>query len=903
MTELRATARFQFHREFVFEDAVRLVPYLAKLGISHLYSSPIMVARPGSTHGYDTIDHRSVNPELGGETGLARLVDALRAHDMHLMVDIVPNHMASDLLNPWWSDVLTWGPLSHYANYFDIDWTSENDPTLEGKVLLPVLGCLYGEALENGELGLVFEDGRFLVSYFENRFPICPTTYTSLWHSQKLPPEMAAIIAQSGQCPSSAVALHDAMLSWGETPAGQVEIRQAIATCLETDGELHALLEKQFYRLAFWRTAPDIINWRRFFDITGLVGVRVETAEVFDAVHERVLALHSQGLIDALRIDHVDGLLAPGAYCRRLRAVVRHDTPIYVEKILEKDEVLEQSWSTDGTTGYDFLDQVSAVLHDPDGELILSQLWTAASESSLTFDQVQLEARVQVLDSAFTSEFHTLIRGFFHIAQASLETCDMTEPMLARGLKALLLAFPCYRSYFADEQPDFARSAAMLHSASTTAKARTLPSCHSVIDWLTAVLENDMPRHEAEQRDLRGRFEHLTAPLTAKSVEDTSFYRYCRLLSRNDVGCDPGLFSISVDRFHDANIQRRSMFPMAMLSTATHDHKRGEDTRARLAVLSEPEAEWPAEVTRWSAMNSALRLDDSRTPVPDNADELMLYQSLIGAWPMSPPDAGAIDALRARLQLWLTKALKEAKRHTGWTEENKEYESRCAGFLDAILDPERSAPFLQAVDHFVRAIAPAGALNALSQTVLRLTCPGMPDLYQGTEYWDLSLVDPDNRCPVDFDARLSSLRDDSDLGELARHWQDGVIKQHVIHALLTLRRHNPALFRHGTYEPLRVSGPMRDHVIAFMRRYQGASLIVIAPRRPWAMRPDLQTLRVTSGEWKGTTLHLPDSVAAHETWRNVLLDTSLVPGSSAMSLGILDGQIPLAVLASGSVSG
>ncbi|GBQ62385.1 1,4-alpha-D-glucan 1-alpha-D-glucosylmutase [Ameyamaea chiangmaiensis NBRC 103196] len=847
---VRATARLQFHAGFTLDDACAIVPYLASLGISHLYASPLLAARPGSTHGYDTIDYQRINPELGGEDALRRLVDRLHAHGLGLIVDIVPNHMAADTRNPWWADVLRHGPDSAHAACFDIDWAPE-EKTLSNRVLLPVLGTPYGEALDSGELELVERDGHYHIRYYDDLFPVDPGT------------DPRSFLGPDAQ-------------------------------------PLHALLERQSYRLAFWRTAADIINWRRFFDITGLVGTGTERPDVFDAIHETVLSLHHDGLIDGFRVDHVDGLAKPGAYCRRLRSRLMEGAPLYVEKILHHGEALRDDWRTDGTTGYDFLDLVCGVLHDPAGETALTGLWSAVSGRAVDFKTVQQTARDQILDTAFTAEFAALARTLHDAGQATLASRDLTRAALGRGLRAILVQFPVYRTYFSDTDPaPGATEHAVLAQACADARDSTPQSVHAAIDWIAAFLGSTDGPSMAERRKARVQFEHLTAPLTAKSVEDTGFYRYGRLLSRNDVGCDPGRLSFDVATFHDAVGQRAGHFPRAMLATATHDHKRGEDARMRLAVLSEPAAEWAVEVTRWSALNAHLRLDPhTGASVPDLADELMLYQSMLGAWPMDTPTDTDLTALHERLDAWQTKALREAKRHTSWTEPNEAYEGGCARFLKALLDPSQPALFRDALDRYVGTIAPAGALNALSQTLLRLTVPGIPDLYQGTDLWDLSLVDPDNRRPVDYALREKTLSDERDFQALASCWRTGAIKQRLVRQLLRHRSARPDLFTTGTYEPLPVDGPMADHLIAFLRRRGDDALVVLAPRLAWGLRPSPADLSVLQTGWAGTRVTLPPDLRG-ASWRDVI-DPAFAPDLSA-DVRDLDGRVPLAALATSVV--
>ena len=738
MTIPRATCRLQFHRDFTFDAAVAVVPYLAKLGISHVYASPILAARSGSMHGYDTIDPAAINPELGGDSGLDRLSEALRSHAMGLIIDIVPNHMAAVAENPWWWDVLRAGRASRYADHFDIEW-DDSDAELQGKVLLPVLGDKFEACLERGEIKLG-EDGK-VIRYFDHRFPVDPRT-------------------------------------WGQ--------------------DLPRLLQNQNYVLAFWREAAARINWRRFFDINQLVALRMDRDAVFDDYHRLILDLRKQGIIDGVRVDHVDGLAEPVAYCRKLRAALGPDTYLVVEKILHSDEHLGSDWPIEGTSGYDFMDEVSAVLHDPEGEAALTTLWQALSGDRRTFAAVATDARREILERLFPRQRDRLIAAL----QAMKLQAD--ETALRKAMTELLASLRHYRLYGDDsgfDQPDRLE----LDFAVNMARPRLDAEGAAALTEICAVLP---------KAPVRPRFEQLSATLAAKAVEDTAFYRYHRLLSRNEVGADPGELALPLERFHAGAAGRRAAFPAGMLATATHDTKRGEDHRARLAVLSELADEWRALAIRWSG----------QYPAPEPAVGLMIWQTIVGAW---PPDFEA-TAFHQRLEEWLVKALREAKQRTAWDDPNEAFERDCRGYLAWLFDPKRG--FLAEAEAFVDRIAPIGIRNSLAQTLLRLTMPGVPDLYQGTEFWDFSLVDPDNRRPVDFESRSRALSDDTNLPDLLGDWRDGRVKQALIARLLRFRQQHARLFAEGSYEPLAVSGAKAEHLIAFARRLDGEVLTVIVPR-------------------------------------------------------------------------
>ncbi|CAP54491.1 Maltooligosyl trehalose synthase [Gluconacetobacter diazotrophicus PA1 5] len=911
----RATVRLQFHAGFTLDDAAARVDYFADLGISHIYASPLLAARPGSTHGYDTLDFGRVNPELGGYDALVRLVARLRARGMGLILDIVPNHMAvGGSGNAWWEDVLAWGRASRHAHMFDIDWTPP-DETLRDRVLVPFLAAPYGDCLAKGELVLRHDaqDGRFACWHYEHCFPICPSHYPDLFDADDVPPPVAGVLDMlRGAPPDAAAAWLHVLADWARTPEGATAIDRALARFVPATGagraRLHALLDRQHYRLAWWRTAGDIINWRRFFDITGLAGVCVEHPDVFDAVHGTVIALYAQGLIDGMRVDHIDGLARPGAYCARLRhalATVEAQRPaglppgpaLYVEKILAAGETLPAGWGVDGTTGYDFLEQVDLLLHDQRGEGALDDLWVWGAGGATSFDAEQRAARGMILDHALGADLARLVHVLAGLARRDPAACDFTPAALARVLRRILAEFPVYRSYAADGPPPAGTGNRVLHDSCRAARAGLAPSQMPVLAWLER-------QFGAAGRPAAGEaitcFEHLTAPLAAKAVEDTSFYRYGRLLSRNDVGTHPGHFAGTVAAFHAANTVRRRDWPRAMLATATHDHKRGEDARARLAVLSECGREWARIATGWSAHNAPLRASISGAGAPDRADELILYQALIGAWPMTdaPPHGKEAADFRDRMAAWQLKALREAKRHTSWTDPDTAYEDACRTFLDAILSPDPSNAFLPMLDGFIGRIAPAGALNGLAQTALRLTGPGMPDLYQGCEFWDLSLVDPDNRRPVDFDARTRALAavtaGEADCASLAPLWRDGRVKQALIGAVLRFRASDPALFIEGAYRPVRVTGGRRRNLVAFARTLDHRAMLVLVPRLTLGLTPSPADLSCPPGTWRGTALDWGDAPSG--PWRSLLRPGRTFDTAAVRELATLAGGMPLDVL-------
>jgi (1->4)-alpha-D-glucan 1-alpha-D-glucosylmutase len=756
----RATLRLQFHKGFTFTDAAAHIPYFRRLGISHVYASPITTARSGSPHGYDVVDPTTVNPELGGENTLRRFVAALRNAGLGLIVDIVPNHMAADGANAWWWDVLVHGPASRYAPYFDIDFDAQDDG-VHRKVLLPVLGKPLRAALAAGEITLAREADGPVLRYFGHRFPV-----------------VGAI-----------------------------------------NGEpLEGVLSRQSYRLAWWRSANDAINWRRFFDINELVALRQEHAPAFEDSHRLIFRLYAEGLIDGVRVDHVDGLSDPAAYCWALRQRLEtltaerpSDAPrgrayLVVEKILLRDETLAVDWGCDGTSGYDAMNDLSALQHDARGERPLADLWHAVSGRP-EFASEEQAARREIVARSFGAQLEACCRAFK--ARADIDGAEIARPALRRGLTELLAHFPVYRGYgTAHDRPFVTRAVAAAH-------ATCLPQDRMVIDRLADWLEGSV------------RFWQLSAPVAAKAVEDTAFYRYGRLISRNDVGFDVERLSDDAPGFHARVLRRAKDFPHAMLATATHDHKRGEDTRARLAVVSECAPLWAELLPRWIRQCRDLSGGDA----PSAADIAILLQTIVGAWPLdlAIADAKGRAAFAARLTQWQEKALREAKLHTDWVLPNAPYERAARDLITALIACNAAPALLAEIADFVARTAPAGAVNGLSQTLLKLTLPGVPDIYQGTELWDFSLVDPDNRRPVDFDARAAALTDQP-IEALRAHWRDGRIKQALIARVLALRAAQPHVFAYGSYEPLEVRGACADKIVAFARRREDALAIVVVPR-------------------------------------------------------------------------
>ena len=850
-----ATYRVQLTASFDFDAAAAIVPYLKALGITHLYASPFLKARKGSTHGYDIVDHTKINPELGGDDGFERLSQALRRHGLGLILDFVPNHVGVHFAdNPWWLDVLEWGPASPHAASFDIDW--ELMPyRARGGVLLPIIGSSYGDALEKGEIELRFDasEGSFSAWYFEHRLPIAPERYSEI---------LRQVVKQAGEEDSVAGKriLELASRYTGlrhpnrkEAPAFKVELRDiADGACIISRGleayragpdrptptlALHHLLERQHYRLGHWRLASSDINYRRFFDVNSLAGLRVEDIGTFNAIHRLVGRLIAEGKLQGLRLDHIDGLRDPAQYFQRLRRLIQQAgaaRPFYVviEKILGEGEALPALAGVHGTTGYEWLNAITQVLVDGKGLEPLDEVWRQVSNTSPKLEPVLREAKRRVLETLLTSEFTVLRRLLARIAAGHYSTRDYSADSLRQALELYILHFPVYRTYLTAGGTT-GHDRALIEETIEKARADWFAADEGIFDFLRDTLTMDLIKpgrstHSAPRvRRFALKLQQFTGPVMAKSLEDTAFYRYHRLLALNEVGGDPAARALSVEAFHSAMKARARDWPHGMTATATHDTKRGEDARARLVALAEIPGEWTSAVARWKVLNAPQLVVEGEMRAPSASFEYMLYQALLGAWPA----AGRDDAFVERMQAYALKAAREGKQETSWLNPDEAHEAGLRSFIGRILDPAISAEFLSSLATLAQRVALLGALNSLSQVTLKATVPGMPDFYQGTEFWDQSLVDPDNRRPVDFVERAAVLASTGkpDWASLVQNWPNGHVKLAWTRHLLRLRTELADVFTHGDYEPLEVSGPHRDHVIAFARRRgREAAIAVVA---------------------------------------------------------------------------
>ncbi len=919
-----ATYRLQLNRSFTFADAQAVVPYLARLGISHVYASPILQARPGSAHGYDIVDHNAINPEIGGKAGFEEFVETLARYGMQLILDIVPNHMGVGQANSWWMDVLENGRASIHDGFFDIDWYPLK-PELQGKVLVPVLGEHYGKVLAAGELSLVFDadQGAFQVAYYEHCFPVNPRTYpdvlsldiagleTRLGTDDPYLQRLQSLLTAFNKLPNRFQSTDEARKernrdkelhkqSLARLCAERAEIREHVERAVglvnrvdpvgPAGSGLHLLLEKQIYRLAHWRVATDEINYRRFFDINDLVALRMENPAVERAAHLLVDELIAEGRIAGVRIDHPDGLKNPRKYLERFvrvfgaqqarsgrcgsAGIEPPNAPlVYVEKILAPHERLPESWPVQGTTGYDFCAQLNGLFVVPEAERSLTQVYERFVGRKVDFDEQVYESKKLIMKTSLSSELSVLARQLNDLSEPDLCGRDFTLNALRDALSEVVACFPVYRTYI-DEVGPSEVDRRHIDWAIGRAKKSSPASEATIFDFLREVLLLEYLERlpEAERPGLLEfvmRLQQYTAPVTAKGLEDTAFYRYNRLVSLNEVGGEPSRFGTSLAAFHRANEERCGRYPFGLLATSTHDSKRSEDVRARIDVISEAVDEWRRRLARWSRLNRSKRRLVDQAWAPSRNDEYLFYQTLLGVWPLEELDASGIEKMRERVVAYMIKAAKEAKAHTSWVNPNPEYEEALEHFVAAAFArPDRNA-FLADFLPFQKQAARAGLFNALSQLVLKQTCPGVPDTYQGCELWSFSLVDPDNRKPVDFGLRSGLLEEIERQFEslrgpelcaaaraLADRPEDPRLKLYVTWRLLRFRRHDGSRLAQGSYRPLEAYGPGGSHLCAFAREANGGLLVTIVPRLVWSLCGEASA-PIGSEVWGDTRIRVP----------------------------------------------
>ncbi|MBI3029671.1 MAG: malto-oligosyltrehalose synthase [Candidatus Rokubacteria bacterium] len=982
-----STYRIQLAPSCTFGDVREIVPYLAALGVTDCYLSPLFQPCSKQSHGYDIADHNRLNEALGTEADFQALTDALRAHGMGLVLDVVPNHMGiGGDRNAWWLDVLENGQASPYAHFFDIDWDPVK-PELKNKVLLPVLGDQYGLVLENQGLVLEFREGSFVVRYHNAVLPIAPRTYVHILrlrlnelekalgkeHPHLL--ELQSIITALTHLPPQTetdpehlaeryrekeIVKRRLQTLTQESPVVKAFLEENVRLLNGTKGDprsfdhMDELLSAQAYRVAFWQVAGDEINYRRFFDINELAAIRMEEPAVFEEAHRMIFRLIGEGRVTGLRIDHPDGLYAPAHYFKNLqrrcfvevarrlaggeadaerkrweeavlaefdRRVGEHpDSPlarpfyIVAEKILMPDERLPAGWPVHGTTGYDFLNALNGLFVDVAGERAMDETYGRLVGGGSSFHEVVYESKKLIMETTMSGEIGVLGHRLARISDRDRASRDFTGKSLTDALREIIACFPVYRTYIGEDGVTVSeRDRRYVEQAVAMARWRNPTVSGSIFDFIRDLLLLRSPEglSEDERRErltFVQRFQQLTAPITAKGVEDTALYRYNRLVSLNEVGSSPDRFGLPVAEFHRRNAERRARWPWSLSATATHDTKRGEGVRAAIDVLSEIPHEWRVHLRQWRRLNKRKKTMVDGQPAPDANEEYLLYQTLLGAWPREPLNGAAYAEFCERIQQYMFKALREAKVHLSWLNPRPDYDEAVRRFVAVILDGSGENPFLDDFVPFQRKIAGWGMYNSLSQTLLKLAAPGVPDLYQGTEVWDLSLVDPDNRRPVDYARRRQMLADllkaraqaGTNPAALARQLtetkEDGRIKLYLIHRILTYRREHPRLFLDGDYVPLEAAGPRRDHLCAFARRTDTETVLAVAPRSLARLSPEGPPL----GEpvWGETSLIVPAAPA--KPYRNLLTGESVEvfqrEGRPALALPAVFRNFPVALL-------
>jgi len=896
-----ATYRLHFRTGMTFARAAELAPYFARLGISHVYSSPIFQAEPDSTHGYDVTDTRVLDTSLGGEPAFEHMIAAFQAEGLGFIPDFVPNHMSASPRNPFWRDVLEWGQASEYAQFFDIDWAAP-------KLLVPALVTAYGNALAKGEFGLDFdeEDGGLTLTYGVLKLPLTPPSYGQILvrgeHEDFA--EWARRFAVAA--PDRAPELKSELVAAARSPGFRQVLDQAITDLMQHTGAMHELHEAQCWRLTHWRAARETLTYRRFFEISDLVGLKIESPRVFDELHAKLGALMANGRLDGLRLDHIDGLADPKAYLERLQKAFGGQEPLYliVEKILGPDEELRADWPVAGTTGYEFISALAGILVDPLGDEPMTRAYNAFLGEDVSYQSLVVEAKRRTLTRNLAGELDRLKDMAGALAARHLSTRDFGTDTLRRAIIELIAALPVYRTYI-DISGAHEKDRSILNEALATAKATREVEDEEAIDFLGRVLMLDFeaPEDQAAALELTTRLQQTSGPVMAKALEDTTFYRFNRLIALNEVGGEPDRFGAPVTAFHMAMEGRLRRQPAGLSATATHDTKRGEDARARLYVLSEMPGAWSEAVNRWTGFTSPFRSDCTGMMAPEPEVEWMFYQALVGAWPLelSPDDEGELSVFSERMTEFMLKAIREAKVHTSWTGQNEDYEGAVRKFTKAALDPARARPYLQDIVSTCQPIFVAGALNSLAQTAIKLAAPGVPDIYQGTELWDLTLVDPDNRRPVDFESRRSKLDAIANMPvvDLVSGWRSGAIKMRLIQAGLELRAAAGDIFDEGGYLPLAVGGTAADHVLAFARVVGGDAVVVVVPRLGLEMLKEQTAPLVPHQRWRNTNVQLPRVLASRRLY-DVITGESVA--GNALNVGQVLRNFPVGVLSTQAIA-
>jgi (1->4)-alpha-D-glucan 1-alpha-D-glucosylmutase len=897
-----ATYRVQFNKDFRFADAKALVPQLAASGISHLYASPILAARPGSTHGYDVVDPTRLNPELGTAEDFDGLVEVLHRHGMGVVLDIVPNHMAAHGENRWWMDVLENGAASPYAGYFGINWGAARDAVNE-KVFLPVLGAPYGIVLENGELQFSYEESGFFVNYWQNKLPVAPITYLDILkpgsdHLGQTITDFKFLIEVLERFPPRWVTDWDALevryrekdnikrRTW-ELYSSNPAVREHVdARLKELNGlpgdrdsfdAMHAILQDQAYRLAYWRVATERINYRRFFDVTDLIGVRAENPATFEATHRFIFDLIESGKVNGLRIDHIDGLAEPRSYLEKLPSDRYY---VVVEKILVGTEELRSDWPVHGTSGYDFLGYLNSLFVHPAGLGHLTSFYKQVIGVKAEFEDIEYERKLRIIDKLFSGEMADLGTSLAEVAELDRYARDLSPREIALAVRQVTACMGVYRTYIVSYEVS-PEGRAQIDKACHEARHRCPALNALVYDFVRRVLTLRFFRSTPEEVKARWlrfvkRWQQLTGPIMAKGVEDSTMYVYNRLVSLNEVGSVPR--AVRPSEFHEFCKRRSERWPAAMNASSTHDTKRSEDVRARINVLSELGHEWTDLVKQWRAANAAAR---GRV---DENEEYFLYQNLLGAWPLFDNE---IETFCERMKQYAIKAAREAREHTSWIEPVEEHEEALTAFVDHLFN---SRTFLESFRPFAERVAFAAIPSSLAQVAIKITAPGLPDVYRGTMHWDFSLVDPDNRRPV---PPPTVVPEDASIAELLDNWRDGRIKAAVTQRGLRFRRDAAELFRSGTYIPLQGQGSRSRSLFGFARHAGSNWSVTLVPR--FLAKHCVSALQVGEPFWADTTVVLPEG--APNRWRNVLTGATLETDGQAMSAAAVFHVLPVAILA------
>ena len=955
-----ATYRLQFNPTFTFMDAARIVPYLHALGITDCYSSSYLTAVPGSAHGYDIVDPTTLNPDLGTESDFRNFTDSLVRHGMGQILDVVPNHMGiAKSCNAWWLDVLENGPSSRYATFFDIDWHPVK-AELESKVLLPILGEQYGIVVENQEIILEYHKGRFIIRYFDHQLPIDPVHSVMILTlrldeligrvgvDDPYVQEFQSILTALRHLPTrneleparveeryreKEIIRRRLARIMEESQAVQAFVQENVAIVNGTKGDaksfdlLDQLLSHQVYRLAHWRVASDEINYRRFFDINELAAIRMEDPAVFHSSHQLIFQLLKERAVTGLRIDHVDGLYDPSTYLWQLQNWAKTELasddgeierPLFlvVEKILTRDEPLPTQWSIAGTTGYDFLILVNGLFVDSAHEQAFNTFYARFIGARVSFDDLAYESKQLIMQASMSSEVNVLGYQLNHLSEMNRRSRDFTLNSLIHAIREIIACFPVYRTYVtADDEPVMDRDRSYIRLAVTRAKRRNPALSGLVFDFVQHLLLKEFSYHNARERrdqlQFVMKFQQITGAVMAKGTEDTAFYIYNRFVSLNEVGGDPLQFGLPVLVFHERMRQRRALWPATICATSTHDTKRSEDVRARMNVLSEMPQVWKTHVQRWSQLNKRFKTEADGTLAPDRNEEYLLYQTLIGVWPFHRPADDAYRSFCDRIQAYMTKAMKEAKVHTSWVNPNHTYDQAVRDFIEHILDRTGPNPFLMDFLPFQEEIARFGVYNSLSQVLLKIAAPGIPDFYQGSELWDFSLVDPDNRRPVDYRVRtelLAGLQSDcsaqgSDRRHLIRELlataSDGRIKLYITTVGLHYRRPHADLFLHGEYVPLQAGGAKKNHVCAFARIHEDRAVVVVIPILVRRLCQDTGTFPFAPDVWEDTWVIVPSWRPA-SGYQNVYTGETLfstdVEGKQSLRLADIFASCPVAML-------